>query len=411
MDASLDSTIRGLPVCGNGAVEGAEVCDDGNQEDGDGCAADCGAREVCGDGVVAGEICDDGNSVNGDGCDNDCTLSCTADVDCDDAMPCNGTETCGPENACQPGAAEVDGTSCGGGLVCRGGSCALTTCGDTMLDPGEDCDDGNEANGDGCDNDCSFSCVDDVGCADENPCTIEICVENACLLEATSVNGTPCDRDGTTETIDLCLGGMCARSVCGDGWVDAALGEECDDDNLINGDGCDNDCTFSCTEDGECVDAEICNGMETCDPGAHVCRRGPALRDGTSCGVGGFCASGVCRMLSTGDGSVIIDSGPTGGDASPCPAIPTSDMPLECFKECASDTECIYANAAGSCCCGCTMGGASEAINAGTLSAWEVRTGCAGADCRKISCMSVNLCPRPPTCIAGQCTAGGGSTS
>ncbi|MCA9546925.1 MAG: hypothetical protein KC613_21110, partial [Myxococcales bacterium] len=35
---TLDVTI---PVCGNGAVEAGEACDDGNLDAGDGCAADC----------------------------------------------------------------------------------------------------------------------------------------------------------------------------------------------------------------------------------------------------------------------------------------------------------------------------------------------------------------------------------
>ena len=36
----------GKAVCGNGVVEGLEVCDDGNQRDGDGCSASC-ASERC----------------------------------------------------------------------------------------------------------------------------------------------------------------------------------------------------------------------------------------------------------------------------------------------------------------------------------------------------------------------------
>ena len=30
-------------------------------------------------------------------------------------------------------------------------------CGNSIVDPGEDCDDGNQASGDGCENDCSFT--------------------------------------------------------------------------------------------------------------------------------------------------------------------------------------------------------------------------------------------------------------
>jgi cysteine-rich repeat protein len=35
------------PGCGNGVVEGTELCDDGNVLDGDGCAGDCSALDTC----------------------------------------------------------------------------------------------------------------------------------------------------------------------------------------------------------------------------------------------------------------------------------------------------------------------------------------------------------------------------
>ena len=39
--------------------------------------------------------------------------------------------------------------------------------------------------------------------------------------------------------VNLCEN--CTEPYCGDGFLD--VGEECDDGNLINGDGCDNNCT------------------------------------------------------------------------------------------------------------------------------------------------------------------------
>ena len=38
---SLCRTDCTVPVCGEGVLDGGEVCDDGNTNDGDGCAADC----------------------------------------------------------------------------------------------------------------------------------------------------------------------------------------------------------------------------------------------------------------------------------------------------------------------------------------------------------------------------------
>jgi cysteine-rich repeat protein len=66
-------------VCGNGALEAGEDCDDNNNINGDGCDQACKIEGVinpfCGDTVLdAGEDCDDGNNIDGDGCAADCTL-------------------------------------------------------------------------------------------------------------------------------------------------------------------------------------------------------------------------------------------------------------------------------------------------------------------------------------------------
>lgn len=58
------------PLCGNGAIDQGEVCDDENHQSGDGCRGDCAKTESCGDGTFdLGESCDDGNTADGDGCD------------------------------------------------------------------------------------------------------------------------------------------------------------------------------------------------------------------------------------------------------------------------------------------------------------------------------------------------------
>lgn len=76
-----DSSSGGEPaVCGDGEVEGDEVCDDGVNDGGYGsCAVDCSALGPhCGDGELGGpEVCDDGNGDNGDGCNLDCVVSGT----------------------------------------------------------------------------------------------------------------------------------------------------------------------------------------------------------------------------------------------------------------------------------------------------------------------------------------------
>ena len=63
--------------------------------------------------------------------------------------------------ACPPSAEFYDVTrcesdaSCGEGASCREGLCVAMKCGDGILQPGEACDDGNVADGDGCTSICT----------------------------------------------------------------------------------------------------------------------------------------------------------------------------------------------------------------------------------------------------------------
>jgi cysteine-rich repeat protein len=82
------SSSGGMTVCGNGVVELAEECDDGNSVANDGCSSSCtveqgwqctGAPSICmytcGNGSLdINEECDDSNTNNGDGCNATCTL-------------------------------------------------------------------------------------------------------------------------------------------------------------------------------------------------------------------------------------------------------------------------------------------------------------------------------------------------
>ena len=82
--------------CGNGIVEGAESCDDGNTAPFDGCSALClrepnctgeSCTSECGDGLLINEECDDGNTIDGDGCSSKCTtetgFTCKQEAQCE----------------------------------------------------------------------------------------------------------------------------------------------------------------------------------------------------------------------------------------------------------------------------------------------------------------------------------------
>ncbi|MFH2008418.1 MAG: hypothetical protein ABI333_17665 [bacterium] len=127
-----------LPVCGNGEVEGRELCDDGNLEPGDGCDENClmESRELCdnrldddGDGsadcadpdcffnpICAGnEVCTNGFDDDGDG-DVDCD-----DSDCLDSPECVGEEICGNDHDDDnDGLVDCEDNDCNGHPFCGG---------------------------------------------------------------------------------------------------------------------------------------------------------------------------------------------------------------------------------------------------------------------------------------------------
>ncbi len=179
---------KGAPaLCGDGAVEGVEICDDGNQVDTDACKNNCtantGGNPICGNGIKEGsEACDDGNSVNTDSCSNTCTVN-TPDPVCGNGTR-EGTEQCDDGNSVNTDACKNDCTSntgntpvCGNGVkegteVCDDGDqnnnnlcrtdCTAglpvpftteptntppTTCGDRVIQTGEQCDNGSQTTG------------------------------------------------------------------------------------------------------------------------------------------------------------------------------------------------------------------------------------------------------------------------
>lgn len=78
--------------CGDGWVNGPEVCDDGVNDGAYGsCGLDCLVPpEYCGDGIMSGpEACDDGNLDSADGCFASCVIpaSCTEIKAFDPALP------------------------------------------------------------------------------------------------------------------------------------------------------------------------------------------------------------------------------------------------------------------------------------------------------------------------------------
>ncbi|MBI4704012.1 MAG: DUF4215 domain-containing protein, partial [Deltaproteobacteria bacterium] len=195
------------------------------------------------------EACDAGEKNADDGaCTNACKLP-----------------TCG-DGVLQPGEECDDGNpnNYDGCLT----TCLKATCGDGFAGPGEECDDGNQDNSDSCVKGCKTAacgdgCVwagmeqcDDANKVDGDGCT------NACKLpkcgDAVVQQGEECD-DGNQSNFDACTN-ACLLPVCGDGFVQA--GESCDDGNKSNYDACRNTCVPAA-----CGDGFLWIGIEACDDG------------------------------------------------------------------------------------------------------------------------------------------------
>lgn len=147
-----------IPKCGDGIKVGTEQCDDGpaNRASGDGCNAGCkvevgfscptvGAKcvaAVCGDkNLDTGEGCDDGGTCFGG---SKAGTACTQSSQCTGGGVCNTVagDGCGP--TCQPEPTVTVGPA----------PTVNVFCGDGLKTGTEFCDDGNTADGDGCQGDC-----------------------------------------------------------------------------------------------------------------------------------------------------------------------------------------------------------------------------------------------------------------
>ena len=201
-----------------------------------------------------------------------CSLVVDGKLDGKEAAPdCEGADDGTP--------CELDGSEAMG--ICRSQACSVSTCGDGLVDANneEQCDDGNEVSGDGCEpGSCAFSCEADADCEDIFVCNgTESCdaATHTCTAGTSAADGTACVLED--ESDGECRAGTCRVFGCGNGLPDD--GEQCDDGNEVSNDGCESDCTVSCFTDEDCVelDQTVCDGADTCDTATNTCMGGELL--------------------------------------------------------------------------------------------------------------------------------------
>ena len=235
-------------------------------------------------------------------------------------------------------------TGTGGRITVDAGSVDLgdpTLCGNSTLDPGEKCDDGNKSGGDGCSADC-----------------LKVDTGWRC-----PVPGKPC------------------LPICGDGVIEGS--EKCDDSNTTNGDGCSSTCqvepastcpgTDSAPMAGKCTTAICGNGMkeagEACDCGTDPttlptgCTGPNGLFNGDGTGCSKTCtkeptcrnASGKTQACSTSCGNGNIEMGEECDDGNAvsgdgCSATCTKEPGFTCMPVTKDDAvDCLQSGNTGKC--------------------------------------------------------------
>jgi cysteine-rich repeat protein len=193
---------------------------------------------------------------------------CTALDQCHDVGTCaSGTGLCSNPNKAD-GATCNDSNACTQTDTCVAGSCTggnpvVCTALDQCHDPGTcapgtgTCSNPNKADGATCDdsNACTQTDTCTAGaCTGGNPvvCTaLDQCHDPGVCFPGTGLctnpnaaDGTTCDDGNSCTLSDTCTAGVCAGTspMCGDGTLQSGCGEQCDDGNTTNYDGCSATC-------------------------------------------------------------------------------------------------------------------------------------------------------------------------
>ena len=152
-------------------------------------------------------------------------------------------------------------------------------CGNGVVEPGEQCDDGNTLDGDCCSSTCQF---DPAGapCTGTNVCLTATTCDGAGVCGGGTPTPGACNDGNPCTTADTCAGGVCVGGP--------AL--NCDDGNVCTTDSCNP--TTGCVNTpntAPCDDGNACTTRDTCAGGA--CVGGPAA----NCNDANVCTTDSCN--------------------------------------------------------------------------------------------------------------------
>jgi cysteine-rich repeat protein len=235
----------------------------------------------------------------------------TTDEATDTGAASTGAEPFCGDGVVDPGEECDEGDGNGPGRLCNA-MCRLNICGDGDLSPAEQCDDGADNSDMGsCKPDCTNNVCGDgkvgpgEGCDDGNMIDDDVCGNDCALTSCGDGKVAPTEQcdDGNKDNTDACTQ-ACTNAVCSDGFTQPSNLEECDD-GVDNADSA--ACTAACTKN-VCGDGALFNtgvGTEQCDNGAN---NGP----GKSCSA--TCTLNVCGDGDKGPGEECDDGGKMAGD-------------------------------------------------------------------------------------------------
>jgi len=302
LDPEVVSRCSTAATCINSPGAWECVCDEGYRGDGN----VCDDIDECREGM---DLCDrDATCTNTVG---SYTCMCNdgfggSGFECTDVDECaEGTGGCGVNERCVNRDGDPNICVCVDGTARNlEGNCEFI-CGDGTVSPGEECDDENTANGDGCSSRCDvepgYVCFEPTGGASE-------C--NMTCGDGFVDEGEECDDgDANSDTEPDACRERCVEASCGDGVTDT--GEECDEADA-NSDTEMDACRTTCVS-SYCGDMVI-DSDESCDPGGFEPGAAPAGTCTSECGDG------------TGDGG----PGPTDPpmeEGCSCRAVSTGDTP------------------------------------------------------------------------------------